>query len=252
MTKHPLSNSEWRQLRGEIWWAYCLATSGVSAYKFADQYLGGPKAETKLVYKWQNKQNWPSRSTVQKICAAGTGDSKKALPEALWLFDAFGLLKNERCKKNQLKDFFDSCFKAAGKDDEEHRLWSFPDHSTNRTIVSSKSDIDPLVERSDFFGFLAIVALVREAESLHNFDAHLQRCKAMCQSFDAIAKLPWVQPSAALLKKSLDSITGRVLLTKINLLSEAESYDRKDSEPTHKDARFSNALKQLLGAYNAQ
>ncbi len=215
-------NREWRQLRGSLSLNYWLSVAGVSPYRFANDYLDDATANSKLIYKWMANKTWPTRNAALKVAGLGNPPARKRIPEALWFFDAFILFKNQPCPKRRVKALLESCCRQVEIHGKVKFQWQFPTSLNTITLVDEIHDTEALVQRKDFWGFFGIVALVRDAEARRDYRAHVARCKDMYRALPAAADVPWVTPSASLLRACADELRSRVLLSSATPLTEEE------------------------------
>jgi len=215
-------NKEWRQLRGSLSLNYWLNVAGVSPYRFANDYLGDVVANSKLIYKWMDNKTWPTRNAALKVAGLWKTPACKQIPEALWFFDAFILFKNQPCPKHRVKALLESCYRQVEIHDKVKFQWQFPTSPNTITLVDEIHDTEALIQRNDFWGFFGIVTLVRDAEARRDYRAHVALCKGMYRALPAAVDVPWVTPSASLLRACVDELRRRVLLSAITALTEEE------------------------------
>jgi len=97
-------------------------------------------------------------------------------------------------------------------------LWCFGDESKRipklRFIpILSRHDTSALWQRGDLDGFTVILGLVREAEAIAATDAHIHRVADLYRAFPAVARIPWFRPFTPLLRRCVERIHLRNLIS---------------------------------------
>lgn len=208
---------QWRIVRGRVWLAYCLFVSKATPYQFAVDYLADDFAFSKLIFKWAKETSSPSRSSALRVAGLPSKRHQKpskSLPDSIWLFDAMSLLRPDIRSGRRITLLINnrSCQLISGK-----WKWSFPDGACSESITNNRYDTRALEDRSDIWGFLAIICLMREAELMRHSKAHVELFKASHRILSAGLKPEWASAFESDIKSLLSPLRGRVLLTAVTL-----------------------------------
>jgi hypothetical protein len=89
--------------------------------------------------------------------------------------------------------------------------WRFPndgrlDGIDRLPALRGWDDSERLVERGDFFGMLAILALLREAAAQSRYDDIRRHTKNLYRSLPAVMRLSWVRPDVDLLLQCIEQV----------------------------------------------
>lgn len=190
-------------LRGHIWLSRELSRTGLSHKEFADKYVYRGRTRSNLISLWLSGDASPSRQSVIAI--------DKCLPGSLAFFELplFKLLEDAPLSATRIKQLlrpYRSC--------EWLVPWRFPNDVElieSRTYVGTTAlwDCDSLMKRGDFWGFQAIVGLVRLAEATGNQDLHVLCAQDMFRALPAVLREPWFIEHHELLFACLEAIRWR-------------------------------------------
>lgn len=220
----------WQRLRGDVWLAHCLRVTGLSPHAFAKDHLEEDGKASKLIYKWLSGSSSPTPASAAKV--------DPPVPGALWLYRVLELFESKPRSTRNVEAFLKTCCR---KEDASTGLpgwiWTFPGQEET-THVTCRGDSSALVERGDLWGFLGIVALVREAEARSDSEAHLARSMDMYRALPAAIRTPCVTPSAQVLKDCVDSIRVRMPFSAIMFDVDWDVVDRQSADPDYEPCRL--------------
>lgn len=153
----------------------------------------------RLAPKWASGELIPTGKSVRKL--------DKDYPDTAWVYQLplFELLANRRLAIPEIGRLMQPYT-------EKHSLpyWSFPnDETRDHEIAIFKEDSQGLFQQGDIYGFMAILSLVRESETLLDPDIHLAHLANLFRAVPAIGKLPWIKPHIPLLRECLETIRSR-------------------------------------------
>jgi hypothetical protein len=100
-----------------------------------------------------------------------------------------------------------------------------------------KFNSDALMQRGDIFGFMAILATVREAEATGNGESHFVFCADLYRAIPAILKFPWLNEHFELFKECIVSIHHRMWTSRLLFSVDWEVIQRQILDPTFETER---------------
>ena len=205
-------------LRGYVWFEYVLWRKGWTR-KDMEKYQSTYSRNT-LASKWHNREVSPSDRWVKKMAEEVPG-SRRLYDLPLWQ-----LLEDKELSIARINSLMsDYCV------GEKILPYRFPDDDLTTTdrkpVVVYRNDSHGLFERGDIYGFMAIVALVREAEVLANKTKAAERSEEnldheyhmsnLYRALPALGKFDWLNPDFGLLCQVVRSLHNRVDYTSKHL-----------------------------------
>ncbi|WP_189442458.1 hypothetical protein [Rhodanobacter panaciterrae] len=171
---------------------------------FAERFVHRGRTESNLVTKWKAGSTLPSRSSAVML--------EKHLPSTLHMFDLplYELLGDRALPAHQVEDVITSLRQKVDMGWE----WRFPG-SPSGYYNALPNDSSALASRGDLWGFIAIVALVRQAEIQGDELSHLLLSMDMYRALPAALKLPWIAPSTELLQECVNSVRRRMPISAV-------------------------------------
>ncbi len=206
------------ELRGYVWFQYVLWRMDWN-HKDMEKYQSNDSRNT-LAWKWLNRKASPSDRWVNELA--------EEVPESRRLYDLplWRLLEDKELSIATIDSLMaDYCT------GDEILPYRFPDDDLTNTdrkpVVVERKDSHGLFERGDIYGFMAIVALVREAEVLanktkvtepskENLD-HEYHMSNLYRALPALGKFNWLRPDFWLLCRVVRLLHNRVDYTSQHL-----------------------------------
>lgn len=188
-----------RRLRGRLWFSYVLHSQEWDVNEFADQGIRNSLDYHRLVPKWESGKLVPDYTSAKELEADRPG--------TIWAFELplFPLLANKELSVREIWRLMRPYMTG-----ESLPYWSFPNDKTrDHEITILKEDSQGLFQQGDIYGFMAILSLVRESETLRDTDMHLAHLANLFRAVPAIGKLPWIKPHVPLLRECLEIISSR-------------------------------------------
>lgn len=194
-------------LRGKAWLSFVLHALDTTPAQFSDRFLEGRKGgHASLVHKWLRGLTLPSTQTVIRI--------SKEIPGSYELYSLplWDLLIDRPLSRAAIAKIISLYWV---EDDETLNHWKFPRSGFaagewQRPPISRYGGED-LMLRGDLYGFVALLALIREAEIYGPADNHWQLSIWIYRAIPAVAQLPWLRPHFELLKTCIQNIHARVV-----------------------------------------
>jgi hypothetical protein len=193
-----------RKLRGRVWLSRALAETGLTPKEFGDKYIYRGRSNSGLLKLWISGKASPGRQSIASI--------DRYLPGSLAFYDLplFELLEDRPLSRKRVEALLSPYRRSL----DQPNPWSFPN---DRKLIEQGQyvgtlqlwDCHTLFRRGDFWGFQAIVGLVRLAEAIGQQDSHLMCSQDMFRALPPVLKKPWFLEHFNLLYACLENIRWR-------------------------------------------
>jgi hypothetical protein len=193
-----------RKLRGRVWLSRALSLTGLTAHEFGEKYVYRGRSDSGLVKLWLSGKVSPGRQSIASI--------DRHLPGSLAFYDLplFELLEDRPLSRKRVEALL-SPYRTPP---ERPNPWCFPNDKElieQGLYVGTLQlwDCDTLYRRGDFWGFQAIVGLVRLAEATGQQDFHMVCAQNMFRALPSVLRRPWFFEHFDLLYACLEGIRWR-------------------------------------------
>lgn len=197
-------------LRSSCWLSYVLYQCGTM--KALEEVIYEGHTTSKLIGKWLSGKTQVSRRSAEKTVTIAPG-SLDFFDLPLW-----NLLEDRMMEPQDVGRMMQR-YRWPNPHPMFGPYWWFPNDDDmlrqrryGGTVI--RADTDGLFQRGDLYGFTAIVAAVRHAESEDPMD-HVAACANMYRCLPSLYKMPWFATNRVLLESCLHAIRARVWMSRV-------------------------------------
>lgn len=180
--------TKWRQLQSVCWINEARRLCpNLTQTDFAHKILPHHVNPERLVRKWLSGETIAGSHSVESVERRLPGSRKT------YDFELFALLDNRPLPLQRIERLLNP-YVVTPALRNGFTTWRFPNDRKLKEEgrykrISWRADIASLLTRTDLYGFMAIVGLVREAEAKEDWETHRQRCAEMVRALPIVARL---------------------------------------------------------------
>lgn len=173
--------------------------------------IAGSSPTSRIAWTWNRRKKAPTDDSLNLF--------RDDAPNALEFFDCapIGLLADASLSGDQIAEEI-----SVYRSDVDDLPYKFPIKPPVTDVFAwnepcRRDDSAALARRGDIYGFFAILALVREAESVGDAGSHLFHFRNLCQCLPMLGRFVWLREDFRLLCHILLALRNRVSTTKADL-----------------------------------